>query len=92
MEIKFKTPVIVTIALSMLVGCNVGMSPSGPSEDQIRKEIAAMPPEKQIKLIRGSPMSPKEKEQKIAEIEQKYGIKESAPAQTGPPGVPGAGP
>lgn len=83
---------LLAAAMIALTGCNVGMAPAGPDPDQIRQEIAAMPPQKQIHLIQGSPMPTKQKQQKIAEIEQKYNIKAdtsaapSAPVPGGPTG------
>ena len=60
-----------TAALLWVCGCNAGMEPEGPSPDQIKAKMAAMPIDQQIALIKNSPMPKAEKAQKIAELQAK---------------------
>ena len=80
----------IFVACLALAGCNAGMEPTGPTPDQIRAKIDAMPPEKQIDLIEHSPMSRPEKDKRLAEIRQKFNLPAPAAqaAPTLPPGVP----
>ncbi len=75
MKIKPINALVFGVVGFALVGCSIGMQPEGPTSDQIKAKMAAMPPEKQIELIQNSPMKPDEKATKIAEIKQKFGIK-----------------
>ena len=79
---------ILPLAAAILAGCNAGMEPAGPTPDQIRAKIDAMPPQKQIDLIEHSPMNKVDKENRIAQIRQKFNLPPSAgaePVKSGPP-------
>ena len=69
-----------------LGGCNVGMSPAGPSPEVFKKDVEALSPQRQIEYYHNRPMPKDQKAAMIAQIEKKYGIKadEKAPA----PGAP----
>ncbi len=70
----------------MCSGCdNVGNAPQGSTE-QVKKDIDALSPQKQIAQWQYSPLPAAEKEKKIQEIEKKYGITRDAPAGTATPG------
>jgi hypothetical protein len=66
---------VVGLGAIVIGGCDPGNQPASPSPDEIKKTIAAMPADKQIEMIQHSPMSPQQKEQKIAEIKAKAGMK-----------------
>ncbi|MHB8637081.1 MAG: hypothetical protein ACYC96_11490 [Fimbriimonadaceae bacterium] len=71
-------------------GCSsIGNAATGPSEAQIKQNENALPPDQQIKLIQSSPMPAAEKAKRIKAIEDKYGVKAGAPANT--PGTPAPG-
>jgi|GEM_PF-7035848 len=88
-----KTVLIATglVLILSAVGCNVGMGEAGPSPEAVKKQIDGMPPEKQISLIRNSPMPKAEQDTRVAEICKKYGITEGASSTPSAPipGTPG---
>lgn len=57
----------------LVVGCNVGMAPTGPSVSEIQSTIAKKPIAEQIKLIQNSPMPAEEKARRIKELQEKSG-------------------
>lgn len=79
---------ILALALvGILAGCNAGMAPAGPDQNEIKARMAKLPVDQQIALIKSSPMSQAEKDAKIAELQ---GGK--APESTGnPTAAPGSG-
>ncbi len=56
-----------------LSGC--GMQPSGAGEGTVKAKEAGLEPQKQIELIQNGPIPYAAKQQKIAEIKAKYGLK-----------------
>jgi hypothetical protein len=67
------------VAIS-LVGCNVGMAPSGGDKAQVEANFKQLDPQEQIRIIQSSPAPPDRKASLIKDIETKYGVK----AATGP--------
>lgn len=64
------------------VGCNVGNAPEPMSESDLKDAVSKLPPKDQIAYINSSPMPAEMKKQRIKEIEEKTGYKdtgESAP-------------
>lgn len=84
---------ILVLSPAVLAGCDsIGNAPAGPSQAEVKKEVDAMPPEKQIRLIQHSPMPRDEQIQKIDEIKKKYNLTGDFPPGGGaPPGGPPAG-
>jgi len=56
-------------------GCSgIGNAAQGPDEAQVKQREAALPPDKQIELLKSAPMPADEKAKKIKEIQDKYGL------------------
>lgn len=72
---KLLIPVAILTAGLSLAGCNIGMAPSGMSNEEARSALDKLSPEQKIRYYASSPMPESEKQKKYAEIEQKYGIK-----------------
>lgn len=67
----------IVIVGAALAGCNVGMAPSGMSNDDAKAAIAKMTPEQKIKAIASSPMPGPEKQKQFDQIERDTGVKAS---------------
>ncbi len=74
-----KTIWIVGLLALACVGCNVGNAPEPMSEGQLKDAVSKLPPQDQINYIRSTPMPQAKKDERIAEIEKKYGIKADSP-------------
>jgi hypothetical protein len=70
-----KTLWIASLAVLVCVGCNVGNAPQPMDEAQLKSAVEKMPPQDQINYINASPMPKEMKEQRIAEIKAKAGMK-----------------
>ena len=71
---KFNFAVGLAFVATVVTGCSVGNAPEGLSSSEVQSEFAKQDPQKQIQGIQASPLPPEEKEKRIKEIEQKYGI------------------
>jgi hypothetical protein len=73
---------IVGVLALACAGCNVGNAPEPMSETDLKTTVEKLPAKEQIAYINSSPMPPAMKAQRIKEIEEKTGYKdtgESAP-------------
>ena len=66
---------IVSLAVLLCAGCGVGNAPAPMDENQLKAAVEKMPPQDQINYINSSPMPKEMKEQRIAEIKAKAGMK-----------------
>lgn len=86
--------IFATLAVStMLVGCNVGNAPEGPSAEQFQKELQSKPAVDQIRFIQASPAPAAEKAAKIEELKKKYNLTDADVAaatapSSGAPNIP----
>ena len=80
----------ITICGIAIAGCNVGMAPSGMSNEDAKDAIAKMAPEQKIRAIASSPMPGPEKQKQFDQIERETGVKASD-VLGGNMGSPGAG-
>lgn len=73
---QMRLPILGIVAIA-LTGCSIGMAPKGPDANEVQQEFSKMPPDQQIKGIQHSPLPAAEKEKRIKEIEEKYGVSRS---------------
>lgn len=80
-----------TVAAVLLGGCNIGNAPEPMAASEVKKEVEKLTPDQQIDWYNRSPMPPAEKQKKIAEIREKYGLQDSGggPSAPGAPNAPG---
>jgi hypothetical protein len=78
MKIKLTFALVGMLAIGFLTGCNMGMQPTGSTVEEINAIRAKWPPEKQIEGIQQSPMPAAEKVRRIAEIRQKFHLKDES--------------
>lgn len=71
-----KSLAIIAIAVAssfLLMGCSIGMAPSGGSNEQVKAEFDKLPLEDRAKSIMSSPATQEFKMQKIKEMYAKEG-------------------
>jgi hypothetical protein len=76
------------ICLGAVEGCNAGMEPQGPSAEEAQQQIAQLPPDQQIDLLRHSPLPKAEQDRRVAAIQAKYGLPATADSNVSKPGQP----
>jgi hypothetical protein len=77
---------VACASVTLIVGCsNIGNAPAGASDADLKKEMDSEPPLQQIRNLQFAPMPPSDKEAKIKEIEQKYGVKREDAMKNLPP-------
>ncbi|RYG30353.1 hypothetical protein EON81_25070 [bacterium] len=69
---------IVGLLVVVCTGCSVGNAPEPMSEAQLADSVSKLKPQDQINYIRVMPIPQAEKDRRIAEIEQKFGMKADA--------------
>jgi hypothetical protein len=67
---------ILAVALS-LIGCGMGDAPPPMTREDAKNALNNLSPEDKIRYYDSSPMPAAEKQKKIAEVEQQYGVKAS---------------
>ncbi len=72
-----KQYLIAILASSALIGCSAGDAPPPMTREDAKTALSNLSPEDKIRYYDSSPMPAAEKQQKIAEIEQQYGVKAS---------------
>ena len=90
MKQRFLKVLTTALCAVFVLGCNVGMAPSGMNNDDAKAAIAKMTPEQKIKAIASSPMAGPEKQKQFEQIERETGVKASD-VLGGNQGSPGAG-
>ncbi|MBI1333967.1 MAG: hypothetical protein JST12_12100 [Armatimonadetes bacterium] len=71
-KLNLQVLALCTIA-ACVVGCSMGMAPSGGSNEEVKAAFDKMPVEEQVKLINGSSMPADAKKKRIEELYQKAG-------------------
>jgi len=75
----------------ILTGCNVGMTPSGGSDAQVRAGMDALPLDQQAKIIMMSPAPMEHKMKQIQDAYAKAGKPVPPEYQSGGASPPGSG-
>lgn len=68
---------ILGLAAISCAGCNAGNAPEPMNEQQLKGAVEKLSPKDQIAYIKSSPMPPAMKAQRIKEIEDKTGYKDT---------------